>query len=771
MPFFPMFIDLKDKPVLIAGGGRVALRKLEKLSPYGGKLSVVAPDILPGIADFPGVKLKRRGFKASDLRPRPALVIAATDSREVNRRISRLCRNRHIPVNVADDPALCSFLFPALVHQGAFSAGISTGGASPVAAAYFKERIKELLPEGLEGLLLWLESLRPAVKAAVPEQSRRGEIFRRLFEAGMAKGAPLTREETGRYIAGEAQGVAAAEKEAAGKVQGVAAAEKGAAGKAQGIAAAEKNAAGKGQDIAEAGKDTACGQPGSVALVGAGCGKADLITLRGLKLLQQCQAVVYDDLIDEALLDAAPESAERIYVGKRSGVHAASQEEINQKLIALARSGLKVVRLKGGDPYLFGRGGEEMTALKAAGIFCQEVPGIPSPMGIAAEAGIPVTHRGISRSLHIVTAHTADTKDGLFEDFDALAKLSGTLVFLMGLAHLPVIAARLIAAGKDPKTPSAVISGGNAPNPACVRASLDAIAQAAENAGVSAPAVILVGGVAAMDLSADEPLKGVRVGLTGTPEIEKKQRVALQALGAETVWAVRSEIKELPGAYDWRRLSEDSDWLVFTSANGVRACFRQVAEAGQMVEKDMDFLKGKKFAVIGAATGAALARYGLDADVCPDTYTSEHLAAAIAAVAKPGERVTLLRSALATKTLPEMLQKSGFVVEDIPVYDVESSPGAVPLPKLDYLTFSSAGGVESFFKQYGAVPEGACCVCIGSVTAKALAQHTDTYFLTASEVSGEVSGKISAEGIVEAILHDRESRRCPTGKQDNKNPC
>ena len=729
MPFFPMFIDLKDKPVLIAGGGRVALRKLEKLSPYGGKLSVVAPDILPGIADFPGVKLKRRGFKASDLRPRPALVIAATDSREVNRRISRLCRNRHIPVNVADDPALCSFLFPALVHQGAFSAGISTGGASPVAAAYFKERIKELLPEGLEGLLLWLESLRPAVKAAVPEQSRRGEIFRRLFEAGMAKGAPLTREETGRYIAGEAQGIAAAEK------------------------------------------DTACGLSGSVALVGAGCGKADLITLRGLRLLRQCQAVVYDDLIDEALLDAAPESAERIYVGKRSGVHAASQEEINQKLIALARSGLKVVRLKGGDPYLFGRGGEEMTALKAAGIFCQEVPGIPSPMGIAAEAGIPVTHRGISRSLHIVTAHTADTKGGLFEDFDALAKLSGTLVFLMGLAHLPVIAARLIAAGKDPKTPSAVISGGNAPNPVCVRASLDAIAQAAENACVSAPAIILVGGVAAMDLSADEPLKGVRVGLTGTPEIEKKQRVALQALGAETVWAVRSEIKELPGAYDWRRMSEDSDWLVFTSANGVRACFRQLAET----DKDMDwlswnrnFLKGKKFAVIGAATGAALARYGIDADVCPDTYTSENLAFAIAAAAEPGEKITLLRSALATKTLPEMLQKSGFVVEDIPVYDLESSPGAARLPKLDYLTFSSAGGVESFFKQYGAVPEGACCVCIGGVTAKALEHHTDTYFLTASEVSGEDSGRISAEGIVEAILHDRESKRRLDGKQGQR---
>ena len=207
-------------------------------------------------------------------------------------------------------------------------------------------------------------------------------------------------------------------------------------------------------------------------------------------------------------------------------------------------------------------------------------------------------------------------------------------------------------------------------------------------------------------------------------------------------------------------MTADSDWLVFTSANGVKACFRHLPET----ERDFlsltgDFRQGKKFAVIGAATGAALARYGIDADVCPDTYTSEYLASAIAAVAKPGEKVTLLRSALATKTLPEMLQKSGFVVEDIPVYDLESSSGAAGLPKPDYLTFSSAGGVESFFKQYGAVPEGVCCVCIGSVTAKALAQHTDAPFLTASEVSG----KISAEGIVEAILHDRESKRRPAG--------
>lgn len=722
MPFFPMFIDLKDKPVLIVGGGTVALRKLQKLSPYGVRPTVAAPEILPEIADFPGVKLKQKDFTVSDLQPRPALVIAATDNKTVNRRVSLLCRKRHIPVNVVDNPALCSFLFPALVQRGAFSAGISTGGASPTAAAYFRERIQELLPDGLEELLTWLESLRPLVKAAVPEQNKRGAIFQKLFAAGMAKGTPLTQTETEKYI---------------------------------GSAVSPGTAAGK--DIGSAAR-------GSVALVGAGCGKADLITVRGLRLLRQCQAVVYDDLIDAALLDAVPESAEKIYVGKRSGTHAATQDAINQKLIDLARSGLKVVRLKGGDPYLFGRGGEEMMALKAAGISCQEVPGIPSPTGIAAEAGIPVTHRGISRSVHIVTAHTADTGDGLPEDFDALAKLSGTLIFLMGLERLPMIAARLIDAGMAPSTPAAVISGGNAPNPVRVRAPLSCLAREAENAGASAPAIILIGGTAALDLSADfrgpeALLKGVRIGLTGTWEIVEKQRLALQALGAETVLVMHTEIKELPAAYDRRIPDTAPCWIVFTSANGVNTFFRQITKKNtdllslQKTALNGTSMKGTspkeiRFAVIGPATGKALSQYGIAADLCPDVYTSEHLAAAIAAAAKPGEKVLLLRSSLATRTLPEMLQKAGLDVEDIPIYEPESKPCAVPLPKLDYLTFSSAGGVKAFFEQYGAVPRKTCCVCIGSITAKTLAQYIDAPFLTSSE--------ISAEGIVETIVYDRE---------------
>ena len=684
MPYFPMFIELKDRPVLIVGGGKVALRKLQKLLPYSGSLTVVAPSILPEIKAFPQVKLRLRAFRAADLRPRPAMVIAATDDGAVNREVAMLCQKRHIPVNVADEPSQCSFFFPALVQQGEFSAGISTGGASPSAAAYFKEELRELLPENLDKMLSWLESMRPILKNRIPEQRKRADVFRALFKACMEKGAPLTQEEAEACI---------------------------------------------------------CGLPmGSVALVGAGCGKADLITVRGLCLLRQCQAVVYDDLIDPALLEAVPESAQRFYMGKRSGAHAAAQEEINQRLIDLARSGLRVVRLKGGDPYLFGRGGEEMQALKVAGIPCQEVPGIPSAIEIPAEAGIPVTHRGLSRSVHIVTAHTAGTPDGLPEDLDTLAKLSGTLVFLMGLRQLPAITARLIAAGKSGNTPAAVLSGGNAPYPMQVRAPLCQIAQKTNDAGVRAPAVIVIGEVAAMHLTAQ--LQGVRVGVTGTREVAEKQLTALRALGAEANWVLRFSIKGLPTELDFQVLCDTPSWLVFTSANGVATFFRRMEE-----EKFTSrCLQKHKLAVIGAATGAALERYGLHATLCPMTATCEALADALIAAAKPEESIVLLRSASGTPALPEALRNAGFSVRDIALYDMETEE-CKALPPLDYLTFSSSGGVKRFIERHGAIPTGTRCVCIGKVTAETLSHDTAEAFLTAP--------KISAEGIVEAIINDR----------------
>lgn len=748
MPLFPMFVDLKDKTVLIAGGGSVALRKLQKLTPYGVSPTVVAPDILPELAAVPGVKLHRRTFRPSDLRPRPVLVIAATNDRKVNRYISMLCKKRHIPVNVADDPALCSFVFPALVQRGEFSAGISTGGASPTAAVYFKERLTELLPENLEELLVWLRSKRQAIKASIPEPERRAAFLRRLFDACIGQTDPF-----------------AANSATQSRIN-------------DGLSRAVKSDSPPTDETLE---KIISPPVGSVALVGAGCGRADLITLRGLRLLKRCQAVVYDDLIDDALLHAAPESSLRIYMGKRSGSHAASQSEIEQKLIELAQAGLQVVRLKGGDPYLFGRGGEEMLSLKAAGIPCMEVPGIPSAIGIPAEAGIPVTHRGISRSLHIVTAHTADTPDGLPEDFDMLAGLSGTLVFLMGLKQLPLIAARLMAAGKDGNTPGAVISGGNAPHPAFVRAPLAGLAEAAENAGVTAPAVILVGDVAGLDLSvhmerlsqdglydphatsegsgghmehtyyettgdlstASGKLEGLCIGITGTEAVAAKQLKALQTLGARGLWILRSDIKALPPEPALRALEKDPQWIVFTSANGVDTFFRQAAQK----ETDRLSLSKHKFAVIGQATGEALARRGFRASLCPKRFTSEALAAELTAAAKPDERILLLRSAIASSTLPDLLRKAGLMVEDVPIYDITCESFAQPLPNMDYLTFSSSSGVALFLERYGRIPEGIRIVCIGDVTAKTLSQYTDRTFLTAAD--------ISATGIVETILRDR----------------
>lgn len=239
---------------------------------------------------------------------------------------------------------------------------------------------------------------------------------------------------------------------------------------------------------------------GYVYLVGAGCGQADLITVRGQRALQTCQTVVYDDLIDQSLLQSVPEDAKRCYMGKRQGRHFAAQEDICALLIAEARQGKKVVRLKGGDPFVFGRGGEEMQALSEAGISCEVIPGVTSAIAIPAEAGIPVTFRNISRSVHIIAGHTSSGKPDR-EEFALYAKLHGTLVFLMGLQSLPEITASLLYFGKSPETPAAVISGGNALFAQTIRGTLESIVDRSLEAQITAPAVIVIGEVAAMKLN------------------------------------------------------------------------------------------------------------------------------------------------------------------------------------------------------------------------------------------------------------------------------
>lgn len=486
---------------------------------------------------------------------------------------------------------------------------------------------------------------------------------------------------------------------------------------------------------------------GRVYLVGAGCGAADLITVRGLHLLRACDVAVYDDLIDLALLDELPAGAEAIYMGKRRGYHSAPQAEITSLLIDKAREGKTVVRLKGGDPFVFGRGGEELLALRREGIPCGEVPGISSAIAIPAEAGIPVTHRGISRSVHIVTAHTAGTPDGLPPDLEDLARLEeGTLVFLMGLHQLPRLTERLLAAGKAAGTPAAVVSGGNAPQPVTVRGTLADIAEKARE--VRPPAVIVVGGTAALEVSktVQHPLAGITVGLTGTNAVTDKLRPALGALGARTFLAERSQVERLPISID--RLEAlcggTQHWLVFTSTNGVRLFFQALAE-GRI---DLRRLYACKFAVIGAATAAALAGYGIQADLCPEAFTTAALAQALLETVPAGERVWLFRSAHGSPALAQALAET-HEVWDVPLYRLSAAPEVSArarqrLDSMDFLAFSSASGVEMYFAAHKAVPDRTTCVCIGEVTATALRRRYPKPFLTAAE--------ISVQGIVDVIL-------------------
>ncbi len=489
---------------------------------------------------------------------------------------------------------------------------------------------------------------------------------------------------------------------------------------------------------------------GCVYLIGAGCGSRELLTLKGLDRLKSCDALVYDDLIDDGILDIVPESCLKIYMGKRSGKHSAAQEEISAKLIELASEGKKVARLKGGDPFVFGRGGEEIIALQKAGIPFEVIPGISSSIAIPASAGIPVTHRGVSRSFHVITAHSA-ANDGMPEDLPELAKLHGTLVFLMGLGKLKELAQELQKEGMSGDTPAAVISGGNSPNPAAVRGCLRDIAERSRIAGVKPPAVIVVGKTAAMELnkgSIKYPLEGIRVGLTGTDSICGKLTEVLEKEGAAVQIVERSVVEELPAENLREKLCDGkTHWLVFTSANGVRVFFKRLREQ----KIDIRHLHSCKFAVIGAPTGSLLSDMGIYPELCPAVFTSEALGRELCEKVGDDEDVILLRADNGAEILPKMLREKGIAVEDIAIYSLRPDESLTErnkdrVGKLDYLTFSSAGGVRLFCSQYGEIPEGPKCVCIGEVTAKELSKHTERPFIVAESST--------VQSIAEAVISD-----------------
>ena len=410
-------------------------------------------------------------------------------------------------------------------------------------------------------------------------------------------------------------------------------------------------------------------------LVGAGPGDPGLLTVRGAEALGLADVVVHDRLVHPSLLDLARPDAERIYVGKAPGRAEIEQAGINALLVEHGRAGRAVVRLKGGDPFVFGRGGEEAEALAAAGVPFEVVPGITSAIGAPAYAGIPVTHRGVSTHFTVVTGHEDPAKESSDVDWEALAKAGGTLVILMGAGRIGDIAARLAAGGRPPETPVAAVRNGTRADQETVRGTLATIA----DAGIRAPAAIVVGEVAGLDLAWFEtrPLFGRSVVVTRAREQASELRHRLEGLGAEVIELPAIAIEPL--AFDVPDLSAYR-WLVFTSANGVVAFFdRGLAPAGL----DARAVAGLRLAAIGPGTAAALAERGLRTDLLPERFVAESLLEAFPTAAAGGERVLLARAEHARDVLPAGLSERGYEVDVLAVYrTVTATPDADALDRV-----------------------------------------------------------------------------------------
>jgi uroporphyrin-III C-methyltransferase / precorrin-2 dehydrogenase / sirohydrochlorin ferrochelatase len=452
MQYFPAFFDLTAQKVLIVGGGEVALRKLALLTRSGAKVTVVAPQMLPEFSEQAAdgkIRVVLREFVADDL-DGARLVIVATARRAVNRWIAALSEARGIPVNVVDDREASRFIVPALIDRDPVLVAISTGGASPVLARRLRERLEALIPKRFGELALWLQALRRAARWRLRDTDARRRYFEHIVDGAAAR----------RFVAGDTHGAESL---------------------AQQLLARTSSSP----------RDS-----GEVTLVGAGPGDPELLTLKALRALQDADVILHDRLVPRAVLDMARRDASRICVGKAAGGVGSTQEEINALLIEHASQGKRVVRLKGGDPFIFGRGGEELEALQRAHIRFSVIPGITAASGCAAYAGIPLTHRDHAHSVTFITGH--EDSDGREPDYQALAKPGITAVFYMGLARVEHIAARLVQHGAPEALPAALIAQGTLENQRVITGTLATIAAAAARAGLESPALLVVGKVVSL---------------------------------------------------------------------------------------------------------------------------------------------------------------------------------------------------------------------------------------------------------------------------------
>ncbi len=444
MDYLPIFVKVKSKLCLVVGGGEVATRKAGVLLEAGAMVRVVAPEITPALHKQAGIEVIVARFAESHL-DGVTLVIAATNDRSVNQHISELTRTKNIPVNVVDDPELCSFIMPAILDRSPLMVAFSSGGASPVLTRMLRGKLETMIPQNFSRLAAFAERFRELVKQRITHPAKR-----RIFWENALDGVVAEKVLTGDESSAEAM--------------------------LQQMLASEDNIV-----------------RGEVYLVGAGPGDPDLLTFRALRLMQKADVVVYDNLVSKPIVDMTRRDAERIYVGKKRADHTLRQEEINELLVRLAKEGKRVLRLKGGDPFIFGRGGEEIETLAAEGIPFQVVPGITAASGVASYAGIPLTHRDHAQSCIFVTGHLKDGTMNL--DWDALARPKQTVVVYMGLHGLDILCRELIQHGLPDSTPIAIVQQGTTPNQRVVTGTLATLPGIATNEKLQAPTLIIVGGV------------------------------------------------------------------------------------------------------------------------------------------------------------------------------------------------------------------------------------------------------------------------------------
>ncbi|RKJ84005.1 uroporphyrinogen-III C-methyltransferase [Aeromonas veronii] len=445
MDYLPIFCRLDNKPVLLVGGGEVAERKARLLLDAGARLTVVAPELDPELAELAtngSIEWLASEFASEQLAGK-WLVVAATDRREVNALVYQSANQARIFANVVDDPKRSSFIMPSIIDRSPLMVAISSGGKAPVLARLLREKLEALLPQHLGAVATFAGSLRERVKARFATMGERRRFWERLLGADRL-----------------GQALARGDHASAHQL-------------ADNLFADESQSAGE------------------VVLVGAGPGDPGLLTLHALRQMQQADVVVYDRLVSDEVMALVRRDAKRIFVGKQAGNHCVPQEGINQLLLEEAKKGQRVVRLKGGDPFIFGRGGEELETLVGTGIGFQVVPGITAASGCAAYAGIPLTHRDHAQSVRFVTAHGKGGARDL--DWPLLAKDKQTLVFYMGLSSCATIREQLLAHGKASNTPVALIERGTQPCQRVIRGTLDELPALA--VGVESPALIMVGSV------------------------------------------------------------------------------------------------------------------------------------------------------------------------------------------------------------------------------------------------------------------------------------